>query len=37
MRDDPELLQAADQHLRERLRAALAGTGVVLRLAEQAG
>jgi len=35
--DDPELLRAADRRLHTELRAALAGTGVALRLAEPAG
>jgi len=35
--DDTELLQAADRRLRERLHAALADTGVTLRLVEPAG
>jgi len=35
--DDEELLQAADRRPRERLRAAMAGTGVQLSLAERAG
>jgi len=35
--DQAELLRAADWRLRERLRAAMAGTGVQLRLAEPAG
>ena len=35
--DNPELLRAANRRLREQLTAALAGTGVVLRLVEPAG
>ena len=35
--DQAELLRAADRQLREQLTAALAGTGVALRLVEPAG